>query len=73
MTKVFSGTIRVNGRDEELAAGTVAALLAGLGIVPGTPGVAVALNGAVVPSRRWEQTPLAAGDALEIIRPVQGG
>ncbi|MCW2237686.1 sulfur carrier protein ThiS [Azospirillum canadense] len=67
------GTIRVNGSDEVLSADTVAALLSGRGIVPGTPGVAVALNGAVVPSRRWDQTPLSPGDALEIIRPVQGG
>ncbi|MBP2295277.1 sulfur carrier protein ThiS [Azospirillum rugosum] len=69
----MNGTIRINGRDEDLAADTVAALLAGRGIVPGTRGVAVALNGAVVPSRHWDQTPLSAGDALEIIRPVQGG
>ena len=69
----MSSTIRVNGREEALAADTVAALLAARDIVPGTRGVAVALNGAVVPSRRWEETPLTAGDTLEIIRPVQGG
>jgi sulfur carrier protein len=66
-------TIRINGKDEPLAAPTVAALLAERGIAPGTRGVAVALNGAVVPARRWTETPLGAGDALEIIRPVQGG
>ena len=69
----MSSTIRVNGREEALASDTVAALLAARDILPGTNGVAVALNGAVVPSRRWEETPLNAGDALEIIRPVQGG
>ncbi len=69
----MNGTIRVNGREEALAADTVAALLAARDIRPGTRGVAVALNGAVVPSRRWEETPLTHGDALEIIRPVQGG
>ena len=69
----MSSTIRVNGREEALAADTVAALMAARDILPGTRGVAVALNGAVVPSRRWEETPLTPGDALEIIRPVQGG
>ncbi|WP_448202501.1 sulfur carrier protein ThiS [Azospirillum sp. sgz302134] len=69
----MSAFIRVNGRDEALAADTVAALMAGRGIAPGTSGVAVALNGAVVPSRRWPETPLAPGDTVEIIRPVQGG
>ena len=69
----MTACIRVNGKDEQLTADTVAALLAGFGIQPGTRGVAVALNGAVVPSRRWPETPVAPGDALEIIRPVQGG
>jgi sulfur carrier protein len=69
----MTNLIRVNGKEEQLAADTVAALLAGRGILPGTRGVAVALNGAVVPSRRWTETLLGAGDALEIIRPVQGG
>ncbi|QCN98987.1 sulfur carrier protein ThiS (plasmid) [Azospirillum argentinense] len=69
----MNARIRVNGREEDLAAPTVAALLAGRGIAAGTRGVAVALNGAVLPSRRWDETPLSAGDALEIIRPVQGG
>lgn len=69
----MSALIRVNGREEELSAPTVAALLAARGIPVGTRGVAVALNGAVLPSRCWVETPLSAGDALEIIRPVQGG
>ncbi|MBK3736555.1 sulfur carrier protein [Azospirillum brasilense] len=69
----MSARIRVNGREEELNVPTVAALLADRGIAAGTRGVAVALNGAVLPSRRWDETALSAGDALEIIRPVQGG
>ncbi|WP_114860971.1 sulfur carrier protein ThiS [Azospirillum brasilense] len=69
----MSARIRVNGREEELNVPTVAALLAERGIAAGTRGVAVALNGAVLPFRRWDETPLSAGDALEIIRPVQGG
>lgn len=69
----MSAVIRVNGREEALSAESVAALLAARGLEPGTKGVAVALNGAVVPWRRWSETPLSPGDAVEIIRPVQGG
>jgi sulfur carrier protein len=67
--------IRVNGADEPGAA-SVAELLARKGIAPGAPGargVAVALNGAVVPASRWEGTPLSPGDEIEIVRPFQGG
>ncbi|CAO3418850.1 sulfur carrier protein ThiS [Azospirillum endophyticum] len=65
--------IRVNGREEPFAAASVAELLAGHGIAAGTFGVAVALNGAVVPRRRWSETLLQPGDSLEIVRPLQGG
>jgi sulfur carrier protein len=67
------GTIRVNGREEPLAAASVAELLAGHGIATGLRGVAVALNGTVLPRGRWTDTALAAGDSLEIVRPIQGG
>jgi sulfur carrier protein len=65
-------TIRVNGNDEALAAPTVAALLRARGIER-PRGVAVALNGAVVPAAAWRQTRLAAGDEVEIVRPFGGG
>ena len=69
----MSGTIRVNGTDRPLDVGTVAALVASLGIDPAARGVAVALNGAVVPRARWTEAPLAAGDQVEVIRAMQGG
>nr|WP_274390049.1 sulfur carrier protein ThiS [Azospirillum doebereinerae] len=56
-----------------MAAGSVAELLAGRGIAEGARGVAVALNGALLPRRRWTETGLAPGDSLEIVRPIQGG
>ena len=47
-------TVIVNGRPAEVAAGeTVAGLLAALGHPPGGPGIAVALNGEVVPRGAW--------------------
>ena len=36
-------------------------------------GIAVAVNGEVVPKGAWRERTLAAGDRLEIIRAVQGG
>jgi sulfur carrier protein len=36
-------------------------------------GIAVALNGAVVPRAAWPATPLRAGDSVEIVRARQGG
>lgn len=65
--------IQVNGQREPLAAPTLDALLRGKGVVPGARGVAVALNGEVVPAGRWAVTALAEGDDLEIVRPFSGG
>jgi sulfur carrier protein len=36
-------------------------------------GVAVALNGAVVPRSGWEATHLNDGDSVEVLVPVAGG
>jgi sulfur carrier protein len=68
----MSATIRVNGRDERLAAPTIAELLRARGIEK-PRGVAVAVNGAVVPARRWSEVALAPGDAVEIVKPFGGG
>jgi len=65
-------TIRVNGKDEALAAATVAELLLARGIER-PKGVAVALNGSVVPRTAWQETRLASGDVVEIVRPFGGG
>ncbi len=68
----MNASIRVNGREEELTAATVAELLRLRGI-DGSRGVAVAVNGVVAPSRSWRSLPLAAGDEVEIVRPFGGG
>ena len=65
--------IRVNGEDEPLAAATLAALLEEKAVDTGQRGIAVALNGAVVPRAAWPQTKLSAGDSVEIVRARQGG
>lgn len=69
----MTASIRVNGAARPLDAETVAALVAALGIAADARGVAVALNGAVVPRARWAEAPLAAGDEIEVIRAMQGG
>ncbi|MDA0301555.1 MAG: sulfur carrier protein ThiS [Chloroflexi bacterium] len=61
---------RVNGEARALPAGTTIADL-----VPAEwkQGVAVARNEAIVPRATWAATAVIEGDAIEIVRPVQGG
>jgi sulfur carrier protein len=61
----------VNGETTEVAAATVAALLAEMEYEPAQ--LAVAVNHKVVPRARWAETALGAGDRIEIITPRQGG
>jgi sulfur carrier protein len=65
--------LRINGKDAELAATTIAELLAEQGIDPKARFLAVAVNGAVVRRAEWQAAALAAGDNVEIVRPFQGG
>ena len=65
--------IRINGQDEILSVATLAALLEEKAVDTEQRGIAVALNGAVVPRAAWQETPLRAGDTIEIVRARQGG
>jgi sulfur carrier protein len=67
------GLITINGESEPLAAATLAVLLADKAVDTGQKGIAVALNGAVVPRAAWAQTNLKPGDRVEIVRARQGG
>ena len=68
------GTIVVNGTPRDLeGATTVADLVEELAGDPTARGVAVALNGAVVPRGRWRLLELQDGDRVEILTAVQGG
>ena len=73
MTISGQNTIRVNGESEPLAVATLFALLAEKALDTGQRGIAVALNGAVVPRSAWAATALKAGDSIEIVRARQGG
>jgi sulfur carrier protein len=65
--------IRVNGESEPLIANTIELLLAEKAMDTGQRGIAVALNGAVVPRAAWPNTLLKPGDSVEIVRARQGG
>jgi sulfur carrier protein len=65
--------IRVNGESEPFSAATLEALLAEKAGDTGQRGIAVALNGAVVPRSAWRDTALHPGDSVEIVRARQGG
>ena len=67
----MSSEIRVNGEKAPVPA-TIGDLLAARGILEAR-GVAVAVNGAVVPRRSWSRARLQAGDEVEIIKVVSGG
>jgi sulfur carrier protein len=68
-----TGRIWVNGRDVPLGAATVADFLAQQAVEIGPRGIAVALNGSVVPRSAWSETLLKPGDNIEIVRAMQGG
>ena len=52
---------------------TLAELLAALGVESRARGVAVAVNGEVVPRSAWEDRRVADGDRVEALTAMQGG
>ena len=67
-------SISVNGDRRELPAGaTVASLIASLHNAPDGRGVAVAVEGEVVPRAQWPTTELPDGARVEVVVAVQGG
>ena len=70
----MSGAIIVNGEEHPLPGdGEISSLLTDLGVGPDRKGVAIAVNGELVPRQQWDNVRLAAGDQVELVRPVQGG
>jgi sulfur carrier protein len=69
----LNAQIRINGQDEPLTTATLAALLEEKAVDVGQRGIAVALNGSVVPRAQWPTTQLNPGDSVEIVRARQGG
>jgi thiazole synthase len=66
--------IELNGEPHELPAGaTLADAVRESGAEQGGRGVAVALDGEVVPRGEWAATPLAEGHSVEVLAAIQGG
>ena len=66
--------VTVNGERRELPAGaTVANVVAALSRAPEGRGVAVAVEGEVVPRGSWSGTELQDGAHVEVVAAVQGG
>ena len=66
-------TITLNGENVPMTSPDIRALLAEKGIESDRGGVAVAVNGAVVPRMEWGQTPIKPNDQIEIVHIVRGG
>jgi sulfur carrier protein len=66
--------VTVNGERREVPArATVADILALVTDEPARRGVAVALDGEVVPRGAWEITPVPEHARLEVVAAIQGG
>ena len=63
--------LQINGEEKDVAAATVAELVAQLGMK--SDRVAVELNREIVPRDRWPSAQLRDGDKLEIVHFVGGG
>lgn len=67
-------TVVVNGQAREVSTGvTVNRLLEALGHDPTGAGIAVAVNGEVVPRGAWPTTALGDRDRIEVLGAAQGG
>ena len=64
--------VTINGEPRELDEATVEAAVHAAG-APDGRGVAVALDGEVVPRGRWATTELRDGQQIEVVAAVQGG
>ncbi len=66
--------IRLNGENSDVCPGeTVAAVLARLELSPQARGVAVAVDGEVVPRAQWRSFAIAEHARVEVLTAMQGG
>jgi sulfur carrier protein len=64
----------VNGQSSDIAPGeTVATVLGGLGLSLDAQGIAVAVDGEVVPRAAWQTFALDADARVEVLTAMQGG
>jgi sulfur carrier protein len=65
--------IFLNGEPRERAGATIVELLADLGVEDGARGVAVAVDGEVVPRAEWPERRINDGERVEALSAMQGG
>ncbi|MEN3283587.1 MAG: sulfur carrier protein [Solirubrobacteraceae bacterium] len=65
--------IVLNGQPRERDGATIFELLADLGVEDRARGVAVAVNGEIVPRADWQRHRVDAGDRVEALSAMQGG
>lgn len=65
--------VRLNGNEHQVEAGTSIPDVLGILGFDSARGVAVAVDGEVVPRSGWEKFSLSEGMRVEVLRAVQGG
>ena len=65
--------ITVNGEARDRDGATIVELLSDLGVEDRARGVAVAVNGEIVPRAQWADHRVDTGDRVEALSAMQGG
>jgi sulfur carrier protein len=65
--------IVLNGEPRERDGATIVELLTELGVEDRARGVAVAVNGEIVPRAEWQRVRVDDGDRVEALSAMQGG
>ena len=65
--------IFLNGEPREREGATIAELLADLGVENRARGVAVAVDGEIVPRAEWRERRVNEGERVEALSAMQGG
>jgi sulfur carrier protein len=65
--------VTINGSDREIEEGTKVADVVRELAGPRRTGIAISLNGEVVPKSRWEFVTVGDGDRLEVLSAIGGG
>jgi sulfur carrier protein len=65
--------IYLNGEPREREGATIVELLSDLGVEPAARGVAVAVDGEVVPRAEWTERRVNEGERVEALSAMQGG
>lgn len=65
--------VKINGKETTTDAITIHDLIRQKSPESGNKGIAIAINGSVVPKERWHEHHLNEEDVIEIVRATQGG